>query len=185
MTRCIDAAFFALTIAAVGLTPKLSAEETPTRPNVLFIAVDDLNDWIGCLGGHPQAKTPNIDRLAARGVLFERAYCSAPACNPSRASLMTGIRPSTSGIYHNPQPWRRSPVLRRAITLPQHFMQNGYHAEGGGKIYHGAFPEAASWHVNFRRPRDPIPTGRPLNGLKKTAHFDWGTTPQGKRRRNG
>ena len=87
------------------------------RPNVLFIAIDDLNDWIGCLGGHPDAKTPNLDRLASRGVLFTNAHCSAPACNPSRASLMTGILPSTSGVYHNPHPWRKSPVLKNAVLI--------------------------------------------------------------------
>ena len=67
-------------------------------PNVLFISVDDLNDWIGPLGGHPQSITPNIDGLARRGVTFTRAYCQAPSCNPSRTSLMTGLRPSTSAI---------------------------------------------------------------------------------------
>ena len=76
------------------------------QPNVLFIAVDDLNDWIGCLGGHPDTRTPNIDRLASRGVNFTRSYCSAPSCNPSRASLMTGLRPSTTGVYNNRQPFR-------------------------------------------------------------------------------
>ncbi|MHC4639295.1 MAG: twin-arginine translocation signal domain-containing protein, partial [Planctomycetota bacterium] len=81
------------------------------KPNVLFICVDDLNDWIGCLGGHPDTKTPNIDLLAERGVLFTNAHCAAPACNPSRAALMTGIRPSTSGIYGNHEAWRKSPVL--------------------------------------------------------------------------
>ena len=69
------------------------------KPNVLLISIDDLNDWIGCLGGHPQAKTPNIDRLAARGVLFKNAHCQAPVCNPSRASMMTSIYPESSGIY--------------------------------------------------------------------------------------
>src|SRR5215210_6113753 len=68
-------------------------------PNVLFIAIDDLNDWVGCLGGHPQAKTPNIDRLARRGTLFTNAHCQAPLCNPSRVSVMTGLRPSTTGVY--------------------------------------------------------------------------------------
>ena len=73
------------------------------QPNVLFIAIDDLNDWVGHLGGHPNACTPNIDRLAAQGVTFTNAFCSAPGCNPSRVSLFTGIRPSTSGVYTNLQ----------------------------------------------------------------------------------
>ena len=149
------------------------------RPNVLFIAIDDLNDWIGCLGGHPDVRTPNLDRLAARGVLFTNAHCSAPACNPSRASLMTGILPSTSGVYHNPNPWRRSPVLKDAVTIPQHFMAHGYRAVGGGKIYHGGFPDPPSWQEYFpsqqkNKPDDPMPDSRPLNGIPKTAHFDWG-----------
>ncbi len=147
------------------------------RSNVLFIAVDDLNDWIGVLGGHPQTQTPNIDRLAARGTLFTNAHCAAPACNPSRVALMTGIRPSTSGVYVNAQPWR--PVMARAVTLPQHFMRHGYTALGAGKIYHGSFPDPASWDQYFpskrkQRPNDPQPANRPLNGIKKTAHFDWG-----------
>ena len=69
------------------------------KPNVLFIAVDDLNDWIGAMKGHPDVKTPNLDKLAANGVLFTNAHCQAPLCGPSRASLMTGLRPSTTGIY--------------------------------------------------------------------------------------
>ena len=77
----------------------LGAEAGPHRPNVLFIAIDDLNDWVGCLGGNSQARTPNIDALAAVGTLFTNAHCQAPLCNPSRASLMTGLRPSTTGIY--------------------------------------------------------------------------------------
>jgi arylsulfatase A-like enzyme len=90
---------------------------------------------------------PNIDRLAARGTLFTRAYCAAPACNPSRVALMTGRRPSTTGVYHNPQPWR--PVLPDVVTIPQHFMSHGYAAWGSGKIYHGAFPDPESWNEFF------------------------------------
>src|SRR3954447_17744925 len=127
---------FLETLSVVPLLPAAAADSI--RPNVLFIAIDDLNDWVGCLGGHPDTKTPNIDRLASRGMLFTRAYCGAPVCNPSRGGLMTGIRPSTSGVYENQQPMRQSPVLRDAITLPQHFMAHGYRAVGGGKIYHGA-----------------------------------------------
>jgi arylsulfatase A-like enzyme len=141
-------------------------------PNVLFIAVDDLNDWNEPLGGYPGVKTPHLTRLAKQGMLFTRAYCSAPACNPSRASLMTGIRPSTSGVYRNNQSWR--PALPNAVTLSQHFMANGYRVEGGGKIFHGRYRDAASWHEYFKRPTDPLPRKTPVNGIANTRHFDWG-----------
>ena len=127
------------------------------RPNVLFIAIDDLNDWIGCLGGHPDAKTPNLDRLARRGVLFTSAHCSAPACNPSRAALMTGILPSTSGVYRNPDPWRT--LMPDVITLNQHFRANGYKAMGRGKIYHGSQPDTGpgAWDEFIPKGGDPPP----------------------------
>ena len=151
------------------------------KPNVLFIAIDDLNDWIGCLGGQPDVKTPNLDRLAKRGVLFTNAHCPAPACNPSRAALMTGIRPSTSGVYYNSQPWRQSPVLSKAVTLPQHFTAHGYTSIGSGKIFHGRFPDPDSWQEYWpsptqNRPKDALPPQekRPLNGIPRTGNFDWG-----------
>jgi len=107
-------------------------------PNVLFIAIDDLNDWIGCLGGNSQAKTPNIDSLAKSGVLFTNAHCQAPICNPSRVSLLTGIRPSTSGVYELKQPLRHAPALKGSKTLPAQFKTSGgYYVLGRGKIYHG------------------------------------------------
>jgi arylsulfatase A-like enzyme/formylglycine-generating enzyme required for sulfatase activity len=155
--------------------PKASPTGTPADPpNVLFIAVDDLNDWTGFLKGHPAARTPNMDRLARRGVTFTRAYCSAPACNPSRASLLTGVRPASSGVYHNDQPWR--PVLRDAVTLPQHFQAAGYHVVGGGKIFHNSFHDAASWHEWFPLSKGdhPAPSDAPVNGIPGAAHFDWG-----------
>lgn len=130
--------------------------EAAERPNVLFLAVDDLNDWIGCLGGHPQGRSPRIDALAQRGVLFERSYCAAPACNPSRAALLTGVRPWTSGVYLNPQPWRQP--LKDAITLPRHFRNHGYHVVGGGKIFHGSYPDPDSWDSYHKRKADPKPT---------------------------
>ncbi len=106
-----------------------------SRPDVLFIAVDDLNDWTGHLAGHPQAKTPNIDRLVARGVTFSNAHCVAPACNPSRAGLMSGLRPWQTGIYTNGDPAQS--VMRNTQTINRHFLANGYRVLGGGKIYHG------------------------------------------------
>jgi arylsulfatase A-like enzyme len=143
------------------------------KPNVLFVAVDDLNDWIHCLGGHPDCKTPNIDRLANRGVLFTKAYCSAPACNPSRASLLTGVRPSTSGVYLNSQPWK--PAMPDVITMPKLFREHGYHVVGGGKIYHDSFKDGeTAWHEYVSRTKDPVPPNTPVNGIPNTAHFDWG-----------
>ncbi len=157
----------ALTIAAAHA----AAEER--RPNVLFLPVDDLNDWISCMGGHPDCRTPNIDRLAARGVLFDQAHCAAPACNPSRAALLTGLRPSTSGVYVNPQPWR--PVMPDVVTLPQHFMAGGYHVLGGGKVYHGSYPDEASWHEYFRKAGDPKPTDEVLrSGRSRSGGIVWG-----------
>ena len=92
--------------ACLSFAALVSAADEKAKPDVLFIAVDDLNDWVGCLGGHPQARTPNIDGLAARGVTFTHAYCASPVCNPSRAALMSGLRSSTSGVYSNNIDWR-------------------------------------------------------------------------------
>lgn len=149
-----------------------AAADRPKKMNVLFIAIDDLNDWTSFLGGYPNVKTPNLQRLADRGVLFTRAYCAAPACNPSRAALLCGIRPSTSGVYLNSNPWR--PQLPTAVTLPQLFMAHGYKVWGCGKIFHGAFEDPQSWEEYFYRPGDPSPEVRPANGIPNTAHFDWG-----------
>ncbi len=113
-----------------------SVKGSPARPNVLLIAIDDLNDWVGCLGGHPDARSPQIDRLAKRGVLFTNAHCQAPICNPSRTSVLYGLRPSTSGIYDNQtEPWT-IPALKKRVTLPRYFAANGYRTLTTGKIYH-------------------------------------------------
>ena len=167
---------FALGCAAsgslLGLIDKTLAQN-PDKPNVLFFAVDDLNDWINCLGGYPGTITPNLDRLANRGVLFTNAFCSAPACNPSRASLLTGISPSTSGVYGNRHIWRKA--MPDAVTLQQHFMAHGYNVVGGGKIFHGRYNDMQSWHKYFKRPNDPVPLKRPVNGIKNNSpQFDWG-----------
>lgn len=106
------------------------------RPNVLFIAVDDLRPELGCYGSE-HVKSPNIDRLASQGVLFSHAYCQQPLCNPSRTSLMTGMRPETIGVLGNHVYFRdRFPDL---VTLPQHFKNHGYTSIGIGKLYHGPF----------------------------------------------
>jgi arylsulfatase A-like enzyme len=169
-----------LSLAGAGL----AAAQAPAKPNVLMICVDDLNDWIGCLGGNPDSVTPNFDRLAKECVLFTSAHCAAPLCNPSRAALMTGIRPSTSGVYQNNQPWRQSPVLAKVRTLPQHFQDHGYKSIGGGKTFHDAYPDPASWEEYFpsktqQKPQDPHPAQTPANGMAGTGHFDWGPIAEG------
>ena len=111
---------FTLKAVATG-----SPEPAKPRPNVLFIAVDDLNDWITAFDPANPIRTPNIDRLAQRGLLFTRAYCGSPACNPSRVSMLTGLRPSTTGMYGNQTDWRQA--LPQAVTIPQHFMHHGYY----------------------------------------------------------
>ncbi len=169
-----------LSAAPLILTRRASA--APARRNVLFIAIDDLNDWVGALGGHPQTRTPNLDKFAASGVNFTSAHCAAPLCNPSRAALMTGWRPSTTGVYQNTQPFRMSEKGKDAVTITQHLRTIGYKAIGSGKIYHGGFPELASWHEYYPDnkgrdvPRSPMPPKEklPLNGIPRTAHFDWG-----------
>ena len=125
-------------LAGLGFAPpSATAAVAPQKPNVLFIAIDDQNDWIGHLGGHPMAKTPNLDRLAARGTTFLNAHCQAPLCNPSRTSLLLGLRPTTTGIY-GLSPWFRTlPEWKDRVALPQHFADHGYRTAATGKIYHG------------------------------------------------
>ena len=119
--------------------------QTSGGPNVLFIAIDDQNDWIGCLGGHPQAMTPHIDALAARGTLFTNAHCQAPICNPSRASLLTGLRPSSTGIYGLKPGIRAVEVTRGCVTLPQTFTRAGGGASTEARLTRG-------FHLALARP---------------------------------
>ncbi len=139
----------------------IAAENNPPKPmNVLFIAIDDLNHWVGHLGRNTQTKTPNIDRLAKRGVTFKHAYCAAPVCNPSRASLMSGMRPGTTGVYDNGQNW--APVISVKDTLTTQFLNAGYDVFGAGKIYHGSVHRDGEWTSYFE--------DRPIRQKKLLAH---------------
>lgn len=121
--------------------------------NVLFIAVDDLRPELGCYGNR-LIKSPNIDQLAARGLVFTRAYCQQAVCSPSRTSLLTGRRPDTTKVYDLVKHFRKE--LPDVVTLPQFFKLNGYHSQGIGKIYHGTLDDPASWSVPHWRPSQPI-----------------------------
>jgi arylsulfatase A-like enzyme len=174
------------------------------RPNLLFIVADDLNAWIGALGRHPDVRTPNIDALAARGVLFSHAYCAAPYCNASRMSTFTGCLPSTTGVFQNEPFWD---AADRSPTFVELLRSAGYYTFGAGKVFHGVFDYAGAGHE--RKPKadwreienrlslwddfrtnaaEPLPDDRPLNGLFDFGdfasvppmyhHFDWGPLPE-------
>ncbi|RIK83321.1 MAG: iduronate-2-sulfatase [Planctomycetota bacterium] len=150
-------------------TAALADEPAARKPNVLFIAIDDLNHWVGHLGRNPQTRTPNIDRLAARGVTFANAQCAAPVCNPSRAALMSGLRPSTTGVYDNGQVWQ--PVIAKEKTLTTQFLNAGYDVFGTGKIYHGSAHRDGEW-TEYHVPRggglrrDPSAKNDGVGGIK-------------------
>jgi iduronate 2-sulfatase len=132
---------------AILIGVETSAADSKPRPNVLFIAVDDLKPNIGCYGD-THARTPNIDRLASRGVLFERAYCMQAVCSPSRNGVLTGLRPQTLRIYELSTNFRQS--VPEVVTLPQHFRQLGWKTEALGKLFHvghGNHEDPASWSV--------------------------------------
>ena len=145
MNRIILTALLFVSLLAVAH----SAPAKPPRPNVLFIAIDDQNDWIGHLGGHPLAKTPHIDRLAARGTTFLNAHVNAPLCNPSRTSLMLSLRPTTTGVY-GLAPWFRDLApWKDRVALPQHFKAHGYRTYTCGKVYHGGAGGPAKRALEF------------------------------------
>ncbi|MDF1816936.1 MAG: sulfatase, partial [Verrucomicrobiales bacterium] len=172
----IKAALFFVSFISAG-----SVFAAEPRPNVLFIAMDDLNDWIGCMNGHPQTITPNLDRLANSGVLFTNAHCPGVACNPSRTAIMTGLSPHRSGLYDNGQKMRE--ILPDAELIPQHFRNHGYTAMGSGKILH-YFIDARSWDVYYPDkekenpfPRTLYPDKRPVSlprgGPWQYVETDW------------
>lgn len=130
-----------------------SSPSSPRRPNLLLICVDDLKPTLGCYGD-PLARSPNVDRLAARGMRFDRAYVNQAVCAPSRNALLTGMRPTSMGIYDLGTNFRKA--VPDAVTLPQYFKQHGYRSEGLGKIFHvghGNVEDPASWSVPFWKER--------------------------------
>ena len=127
-----------------------AAPAGPSRPNILFIAVDDLRPELGCYG-RDYIKSPNIDRLARRGMVFNRAYCQQAVCSPTRSSLLTGTRPDTTKVWDLVTHFRTA--LPDVVTLPQHFKNSGYFVQGMGKIYHGGFDDPPSWSVPWQTPK--------------------------------
>ncbi len=193
--------FLTMLVAVGFLTSSSKSGEQGTqqekKPNILFIAVDDLNDWVGPLDGLPIAKTPNMDKLAAQGLTFTNAHTACPACAPSRLAIMTGVQPSKTDVmqntwYDGPE-WRKIPILKKIETIEQFFKNRGYKTLAGGKIYHSLAPpspfcttnqaEAEDWDFYFPSIHIPIPYQiraqeeviRPKSFLgKRQEWFTWG-----------
>lgn len=140
-----------LFVAGISVFASFAHAEMPApkRPNILFIAVDDLRPELGCYGAS-HIHSPNIDRIAKAGVVFNRAYCQQAVCSPSRASLMTGTRPDTTKVWDLKTHFRKA--LPDVVTLGQHFKQHDYFVQGIGKIYHGSLHDAPTWSVPWQSP---------------------------------
>jgi len=158
--------FYLIQIMAVFLSG-CSQEEPVNRPNVLFIISDDLNDAIEGMNAYPQAKTPNIKKLAERGVMFTNAHSNAPLCSPSRTSLWTGLYPTTSGKYDFSY-WRENPVVKESITVMEHFRNNGYKVFGTGKVFHNNQEDKEKCYDEYKHGTDFGPW--PFNGKDVTHH---------------
>ena len=160
-------------IAGWVATPRLEAAPR----NVLVIAIDDLNDWIGCMGGHPQVKTPHMDALAARGMLFTNAHVQATYCGPSRISVMSGRMPGTTGCYGFTPRFDQAETLKDHVPLQGVFSKAGFLTVGGGKIFHEGLGEnwvKDLWEVKLSNARNPSPKGQVHWPVKV---WDWGAYP--------
>ncbi|MGH9846353.1 MAG: sulfatase [Blastocatellia bacterium] len=168
--------------ASVKAKASSDLQSGKTKLNFLFIAVDDLNDWIGPLKGHPQVKTPNIDRLAARGLTFTNAHTQSPLCNPSRASLLSGLRPSTTGLYTLQPGVRSVPALKDHVMLPQYLAANGYATFTAGKVYHDGSIKPADRAREFDEWGHAGPMPYPVQKFVATPDpikaMDWGVFPE-------
>ncbi|MEM9281992.1 MAG: sulfatase [Verrucomicrobiota bacterium] len=165
----------------------IQASFAEDRPNILLIVIDDLNDYVGCLGGHPNAYTPHIDALAEEGILFTNAHCNSPVCNPSRASIWTGLRPTTTGITTNHSGWFRDhPDFRDLITLPKALGNSGYTTIGLGKLFHLGHGNQTwpDWQQHRRYGYGPR-LNTHMSYREGDGLSDWGTPPAGKGIRRG
>ena len=190
-----------LFLSACKTTQESSSQSKQQPPNVLFIAVDDLKDWVGVLEGHPQVQTPNIDKFCKDGsIIFKNAVCAAPMCGPSRSALLSGYMPTTTGIYDNGTNMLWSSMVQENATLPEYFSKNGYHTLSTGKIFHKHYTEhgrdEGHWAIDEHQEKIP-PTkvkhkqlyshlknivngevmGEPFQ-KKPAGHISWGPTKE-------
>ena len=176
--------FTSLLVAATGCGQKVTVEETVSEsspPNVLFIAVDDLNDWVGYTGTHPDARTPNIDALAERGTAFTQAFSQYPLCGPSRASLFSGMLPSTLDVFGQPRPdtvVSDAAAKHNSALLHSYFSQNGYKTMAVGKLLHRHLPEGSVDVSGDRGDWDKMPGDKEVNWVSERTLTDWAVYPE-------
>jgi arylsulfatase A-like enzyme len=174
---------FILCLSAVGLAH--AADSAPSRPNILFIAVDDLRPEFGAYGAS-YIKSPNLDRIAKAGITFNRSYCQQAVCSPTRSSLLTGTRPDTTKVWDLVTHFRDA--LPDVVTLPQLFKNNGYFVQGMGKIYHGSLDDPQSWSVPWGTPKAEtyaLPENVKLNARRYGVDPDGDNAPAAKGKGKG
>lgn len=181
LSRATILAFVVLTSAAL---PNLRSGASESKQDVLFIAVDDMSTWISLFDPVSPIRTPNLERLASRGALFTRAYCASPACNPSRVATLTGLRPTTSGVYGNKSDWRKA--LPDHPTIMQRFRTAGYEVKGAGKIFHHHLDGAFHDKFSFDDFQPMAPQNMPSEKLNEAPEYgsrntDWGRWPKDER----
>ncbi|MDG1804114.1 sulfatase [Flavicella sp.] len=193
MKKTIPLKFITVLLLLATFPNSVWAQKKQSKPNVLLITVDDMNDWVGVFGGHPQAKTPNMDKFAKKSTVFKNAYCSAALCNPSRTSMLTGYQPFKTRVYGNNEVFRKIKGFESTVTLPQYFAKNGYQTVATGKIFHsprgtakepkegsdpGSFQTENKVGLGTPYPKNRFPHGLDFKraGVKgsKTRSFDWG-----------
>lgn len=176
-----------LVLLILSFWASMAAAQQSESYDILFIAIDDLNDWVGYLDGHPQTETPNIDRLAACGMAFMNAQSPSAVCNASRTAILMGVGPSTSGVYSNAPDWRGLPIFEDKLSLPRFFRSQGYSTRGAGKIFHAhtyvesgmmGFNDPEGWDefypsIDRQLPDEFGPFSIPANGGSYGRSFDW------------
>lgn len=178
MNRLVAA--FAVATLSLQIPAKGIGAELADKPNVLMICIDDLNDWVGFLGGHPQAATPHMDALAARGRNFANAHCTVPVCSCSRASVMSGVAAATHGSYEIGPSFQQLPALTDVPTMQRFFKDSGYYTLSGGKVLHHGFGGRLAGDIDrpLGRKKSPKPR-RPMNRPADWSRaWDWGAFPE-------
>ena len=179
-SRTLEILFAAFVLFLFAAPAAIAQSDSAKRPNVLLIAIDDLNDWVGFMGGHPDAVTPHMDGLAKRGRYFANAHCAVPVCSPSRVSVMSGVAATTHGSYELGPAYQDLPTFKDVPTMQGYFKEHGYYTLEGGKVLHHGFGGRLADDIDrpLGRPKTPRPKGPMNRPADWSAAWDWGAYPE-------